>query len=108
MSERGFLGNNHGGILGGISSGAPIVARMAVKPTSSIPQELKTIDSEFAAQPIVTKGRHDPCVAIRAVPIAEAMLAMVLVDFLLQDLAAKGLRAKFSPRDYLHYGVSDE
>lgn len=90
ITPEGFRSNHHGGILGGITSGTPIVARMALKPTSSIPQDLDTIDTSFQAQKISTKGRHDPCVALRAVPIAEAMVACVLVDFWLQDLAARG------------------
>lgn len=88
----GFRKNDHGGILGGISSGAPIVVRAVVKPTSSIPREQQTIDTSFRPQPISTKGRHDPCVALRAVPIAEAMLALVLVDHWLQDLAGRSAR----------------
>ncbi len=87
MFEDGFHSNNHGGILGGISSGAPIVARMVVKPTSSIPKTQNTIDVNFHSQTIETLGRHDPCVAIRAVPIAEAMLALVLIDFWMQHHA---------------------
>ncbi len=111
MNDRfykdGFHTNNHGGILGGISSGAPIVARMVVKPTSSIPQELKTVDTDFKTQTITTLGRHDPCVAIRAVPIAEAMLALVLVDYWLQDLAAKAARSTFSEVKTPRYGLKD-
>jgi chorismate synthase len=83
MTPQGFKTNRHGGVLGGISSGAPIVVKIAIKPTSSIPQELETIDKNFNSATIATKGRHDPCVAMRAVPIAEAMLALVLVDFLM-------------------------
>lgn len=101
----GFHSNNHGGILGGISSGAPIVCRFVVKPTSSIPAELDTIDTAMQAKKISTTGRHDPCVAIRAVPIGEAMLALVLVDFLMQDLAARGIREPFSPHRPPNYGA---
>lgn len=104
----GFHTNNHGGILGGISSGAPIVVRIVVKPTSSIPKERQTIDVNFQAQPISTKGRHDPCVALRAVPIAEAMLALVLVDFWLHDLAARGIRATFSEVKTIKYGMAQK
>lgn len=75
-----FLSNHAGGILGGISTGQPIVARFAVKPTSSILTPRKTVDRYGNDTEIVTKGRHDPCVGIRAVPIAEAMVACVLAD----------------------------
>ena len=78
-----FSDNNSGGILGGISSGQDIVVRFAVKPTSSILIPRKTIDIEGNNTEIITKGRHDPCVGIRAVPIGEAMMACVLADFLL-------------------------
>ncbi len=80
---------------------------MVVKPTSSIPKERRTIDINFEAQPISTKGRHDPCVALRAVPIAEAMLALVIVDFWMQDLAAKGARASYSDVRDIHYGMAE-
>jgi chorismate synthase len=75
-----FLSNHAGGILGGISTGQPIVARFAVKPTSSILTPRKTVDKYGGDTDIMTKGRHDPCVGIRAVPIAEAMMACVLAD----------------------------
>jgi chorismate synthase len=75
-----FESNHAGGILGGISSGQPIVARFAVKPTSSILQEVETVDVHGTNTTISTKGRHDPCVGIRAVPVGEAMLALVLAD----------------------------
>ena len=75
-----FLSNHAGGILGGISSGQPVVARFAVKPTSSILNPRRTINKAGAEIDISTKGRHDPCVGIRAVPIGEAMLAIVLAD----------------------------
>jgi chorismate synthase len=75
-----FLSNHAGGILGGISTGQPIVARFAVKPTSSILTPRRTIDKVGAETEIVTKGRHDPCVGIRAVPVGEAMMALVLAD----------------------------
>ena len=79
------FGSNHaGGILGGISTGQPIVARFAVKPTSSILAPRRTVDIEGAPTEIVTKGRHDPCVGIHAVPVGEAMLAIVLADHLLR------------------------
>ncbi|ABV36249.1 Chorismate synthase [Shewanella sediminis HAW-EB3] len=87
MSPEGFASNHAGGILGGISSGQPIVAHIAMKPTSSIsiPGESMTAQGDVAE--VVTKGRHDPCVGIRAVPIAEAMLAIVLMDHLLRHRA---------------------
>ena len=75
-----FLSNHAGGILGGISSGQPIVVRSAFKPTSSILTPMPTIDREGNETEIVTKGRHDPCVGIRAVPVVEAMMALVLAD----------------------------
>jgi chorismate synthase len=75
-----FLANHAGGILGGISTGQPIVARFAVKPTSSILSPRKTIDRAGAEADIITKGRHDPCVGIRAVPVGEAMMACALAD----------------------------
>jgi chorismate synthase len=79
-----FLSNHAGGVLGGISSGQPIVARFAVKPTSSILSPRKTIDANGSESEIVTKGRHDPCVGIRAVPVGEAMMACVLADHALR------------------------
>jgi chorismate synthase len=80
----GFASNHAGGILGGISTGQPIVVRFAVKPTSSILSPRRTVDMHGAPTEIVTKGRHDPCVGIRAVPVGEAMLAIVLADHLLR------------------------
>jgi len=85
-----FLSNNAGGILGGISSGQPIVARFAVKPTSSILSPRRTIDRFGHETEIATKGRHDPCVGIRAVPVGEAMLALVLADHYLRHRAQTG------------------
>jgi len=85
-----FLSNHAGGILGGISSGQPIVARFAVKPTSSILTPRKTIDVTGAETEIATKGRHDPCVGIRAVPVGEAMMACVLADHALRHRAQVG------------------
>jgi chorismate synthase len=75
-----FLANHAGGILGGISSGQPVVARVAFKPTSSIRTSVQTIDRDGRETDISTRGRHDPCVGIRAVPIVEAMMALVLAD----------------------------
>jgi chorismate synthase len=79
-----FLSNHAGGILGGISSGQPVVVRFAVKPTSSILTPVETITASGENTEIVTKGRHDPCVGIRAVPVGEAMMACVLADHLLR------------------------
>ncbi len=79
-----FKSNNAGGILGGISSGQPIVARFAVKPTSSILTPRETVDTKGNETEVSTKGRHDPCVGIRAVPIGEAMVAIVLADHYLR------------------------
>jgi chorismate synthase len=84
MTPAGFLSNNAGGILGGISTGQDIVARIALKPTSSIRLPGQTIRQDGTAVEVVTKGRHDPCVGIRATPIAEAMLALVLMDHTLR------------------------
>jgi chorismate synthase len=85
-----FLSNHAGGILGGISTGQPIVARFAVKPTSSILAPRQTITRDGAAAEISTKGRHDPCVGIRAVPVGEAMVACVLADQFLRHRAQVG------------------
>ena len=85
-----FLTNHAGGILGGISSGQPVVCRFAVKPTSSILTARQTIDAAGNETDIVTKGRHDPCVGIRAVPIGEAMMAIVLADQYLRHRAQCG------------------
>ena len=79
-----FLSNRAGGVLGGISSGQDVVVRFAVKPTSSILSPRKTVDLQGRETEIVTKGRHDPCVGIRAVPVGEAMMALVLADHLLR------------------------
>jgi len=79
-----FLSNNAGGILGGISTGQPIVCRFAVKPTSSILTPRKTVDRNGLNTEVATKGRHDPCVGIRAVPVGEAMMAIVLADHFLR------------------------
>lgn len=84
-----FMSNHAGGILGGISTGQQIVARFAVKPTSSILTEVETIDIHGENTTIQTKGRHDPCVGIRAVPVGEAMLACVLADHYLMSKAAQ-------------------
>lgn len=88
--EVRFLSNHAGGILAGISSGQPIIARFAVKPTSSILTPRRSVDQSGQEVEIATKGRHDPCVGIRAVPVGEAMLALVLADHLLRHHAQCG------------------
>jgi chorismate synthase len=85
-----FLSNHAGGILGGISTGQDIVARIAFKPTSSILHPMKTIDNKNTETEIVTKGRHDPCVGLRGAPVVEAMMAIVLCDHLLRHRAQCG------------------
>ncbi|MGB1876111.1 MAG: chorismate synthase, partial [Rhodospirillaceae bacterium] len=93
MAKEGgveFLSNKAGGILGGISSGQDIVARLAIKPTSSILSPRKTVDIHGNDTEIQTKGRHDPCVGIRGVPVAEAMMAIVLADHFLRHTAQNG------------------
>ena len=85
-----FLSNQAGGILGGISTGQEIVVRFAVKPTSSITAPRRTVTTSGEEVEISTKGRHDPCVGIRAVPVGEAMLAIVLADHLLRHRAQCG------------------
>jgi chorismate synthase len=87
MTPDGFLSNNAGGILGGISSGQDIVARLALKPTSSLRLPGRSVNVRGEPVEVVTTGRHDPCVGIRATPIAEAMLALVLMDHLLRHRA---------------------
>ncbi|PKE31750.1 chorismate synthase [Rahnella sp. AA] len=90
ITPKGFESNHAGGILGGISSGQPVVAHLALKPTSSITVPGRTINREGEQVEMITKGRHDPCVGIRAVPIAEAMMAIVLMDHLLRQRAQNG------------------
>ncbi|MEO0672771.1 MAG: chorismate synthase, partial [Pseudomonadota bacterium] len=85
-----FLSNRAGGVLGGISTGQDIVVRFAVKPTSSILTPRKTIDRLGEERDLITKGRHDPCVGIRAVPVGEAMMACVLADHFLRARAQTG------------------
>tara|TARA_R110001632_G_scaffold42342_1_gene107005 strand:- start:23154 stop:24251 length:1098 start_codon:yes stop_codon:yes gene_type:complete len=87
MTPEGFLSNHAGGVLGGISSGQDIVVHMALKPTSSITIPGKSIDRTGNPIEVITKGRHDPCVGIRATPIAEAMLALTIMDHLLKHRA---------------------
>lgn len=87
LTPEGFATNHSGGVLGGISSGQPLVAYLALKPTSSIGVSGKTVDLSGKPADIITKGRHDPCVGIRAVPIAEAMVALTLMDHFLRHRA---------------------
>ena len=87
LTPQGFVSNHAGGILGGISTGQDIVAHVAFKPTSSIPQERRSIDKDGNAVMMQTTGRHDPCVGIRATPIVEAMMALVLMDHALRHRA---------------------
>ncbi len=98
MTPNGFSTNHAGGILGGISSGQNIVVNVAFKPTSSIPQERKSIDK--AGEPVLmqTTGRHDPCVGIRATPIVEAMLALVLIDHALRHRGQNADVVSSTPR----------
>ncbi|HKJ89056.1 MAG TPA: chorismate synthase [Gammaproteobacteria bacterium] len=90
MDASGFLSNHSGGVLGGISTGQPLTARIAVKPTSSILVPRRSLDVHGNEVEVVTKGRHDPCVGIRAVPIVEAMTALTLMDHLLRHRAQTG------------------
>ncbi len=90
MTPQGFIGNNNGGVLGGISTGQDITVSIALKPTSSIRLPRRTIDRQGRATTVETTGRHDPCVGIRATPIAEAMLACVLMDHALRHRAQCG------------------
>jgi chorismate synthase len=87
ITPDGFLSNHAGGILGGISTGQKIIASIALKPAASIPQPARSIDTAGNSIEIRTTGRHDPCVGLRATPIAEAMVAIVLLDHLLRDKA---------------------
>jgi chorismate synthase len=98
MTPGGFLSNNAGGVLGGISSGQDIVVSIALKPTSSITIPGRTIDTEGRPVEIVTTGRHDPCVGLRATPIAEAMLALVLMDHYLRHRAQNADVVAKTPR----------
>jgi chorismate synthase len=98
MTPQGFLSNNAGGILGGISTGQDVVVSIAIKPTSSIRLPRKTVDVSGQAATIETHGRHDPCVGIRATPIAEAFLALVLIDHALRHRAQNADVAEKTPR----------
>ena len=98
MSPDGFLGNNAGGILGGISTGQDILVSMAYKPTSSLRLPAQGVGMDGDPVEVITKGRHDPCVGIRATPIAEAMLALVIMDHLLRHRAQNADVGDISPR----------
>lgn len=87
INPRGFQSNHAGGILGGISNGQPIIVNIAIKPTSSIKIPGTTVTNKNEATQVITTGRHDPCIGIRAVPIAEAMIAIILMDHLLRQRA---------------------
>ncbi len=90
ITPDGFLSNHAGGILGGISSGQDVLVSVAFKPTSSLRIPCRSVDVEGNVVEVVTKGRHDPCVGIRATPIVEAMLALVLMDHVLRQRAQNG------------------
>ncbi|MFL5025110.1 MAG: chorismate synthase, partial [Microvirga sp.] len=90
-----FLSNHAGGVLGGISTGQPVVCRFAVKPTSSILTPRASVTRSGAEAEVRTKGRHDPCVGIRAVPVGEAMVACVLADHLLRHRGQVGQGASW-------------
>lgn len=98
LTPQGFVSNNSGGILGGISSGQDVVVHTAFKPTSSIPQVRRSIDKAGNAVEMQTTGRHDPCVGVRATPICEAMLALVLMDHALRHRAQCGDVACATPK----------
>ena len=98
MRPEGFLSNNAGGVLGGISTGQEILVNIAIKPTSSIAQPRRSIDRQGQPVEVATQGRHDPCVGIRATPIAEAMLALVLMDHALRHRAQCGDVVCATPR----------
>jgi chorismate synthase len=90
LTPQGFKGNNAGGVLGGISTGQDLEVSIAIKPTSSILLPRETIDIDGDSAEVITKGRHDPCVGIRATPIAEAMLALVVMEHALAHRAQCG------------------
>ncbi len=97
MTPLGFLSNHAGGIIGGIATGQPIIVSIALKPTSSLRLPGETVDVDGCAVQVITKGRHDPCVGIRAPPIAEAMVALVLMDQALRHRAQCGDVGEMSP-----------
>jgi chorismate synthase len=90
LTPQGFVGNNAGGVLGGISTGQDLEVSIAIKPTSSILIPRESIDVDGASTEVITKGRHDPCVGIRATPIAEALLALVVMEHALLHRAQCG------------------
>ncbi|MDR3086465.1 MAG: chorismate synthase [Azoarcus sp.] len=98
IMREGFLSNNAGGVLGGVSSGQDIVVSMAVKPASSVRVPRRSIDRDGEAVTVSTEGRHDPCVGIRAIPVAEAMLALALIDHALRHRAQCGDVRTATPR----------
>jgi chorismate synthase len=98
MSPAGFRGNQSGGVAGGISTGQDLLCQIAIKPTSSITTPGRSIDEEGNAVDMRTTGRHDPCVGIRAVPIAEAMVALVLMDHALRHRAQNADVVPKTPR----------
>ena len=98
MTPAGFLSNHAGGVLGGISTGQDIIASIAIKPTSSLRLERRSIDRAGNPVMVATEGRHDPCVGIRATPIAESMLALVLIDHALRHRAQCGDVRTDTPR----------
>ncbi|HET6602963.1 MAG TPA: chorismate synthase [Xanthomonadaceae bacterium] len=98
ITAEGFLSNNAGGVLGGISSGQPLVCSVALKPTSSLRLPARTVDLDGKPAQVVTKGRHDPCVGLRATPIVEAMVALVLIDQALRHRAQCGDVGEPQPR----------
>ncbi|MDB5801998.1 MAG: chorismate synthase [Rhodocyclales bacterium] len=98
LTPAGFMSNHAGGVLGGISTGQDIRVAMAIKPTSSIPQERRSVDKNNEPVMMMTTGRHDPCVGIRATPIAEAMLALVLIDHALRQRAQNADVTPDAPR----------
>ncbi|KAF5036539.1 Chorismate synthase [anaerobic digester metagenome] len=93
IRETGFTSNHAGGVLGGISTGQEIVVRLAVKPTPSIRRVQQTVDTAGAEREISVGGRHDPCIAPRVVPVAECMLALVIMDAMLEQAKYRGLGA---------------
>ena len=98
LSPKGFLSNNSGGVLGGISTGQTITASLALKPTSSIRISGRSINMRGDSEDVSTTGRHDPCVGIRAVPIAEAMLAITIMDHFLRHRAQNAdVKASLDP-----------
>ncbi len=105
LTPTGFVGNNAGGVLGGISTGQDLEVSIAIKPTSSILIPRDTIDAQGQATEVITKGRHDPCVGIRATPIAEAMLALVVMEHALQHRAQCG-DVRVATPDIAHAGSS--